>query len=83
MTNVKLRLGPVGGAVEVDGHDISAAARTVRVTAGADQATSVSVDLAVEVAEVDGQARVTVPAPVAEALVVLGWTPPDQDEEDR
>lgn len=64
---------------EVDGHDVSAAVRRVTVVMAANDINTVELDLVVfDGVEIDGKAKVALPAATRAALVALGWTPPER-----
>ncbi|MFD5251316.1 hypothetical protein ACFWM5_00535 [Streptomyces bobili] len=68
--------GPTG-TVAVDGTRLKGV-RNVAIRAGLDQDTgpTLTVELALDTALVDGQVVVQVPDDTAAALTALGWTPP-------
>lgn len=71
--------GPGKGTVTVSGTELHGV-RAVAVEAAAGEVTRLSVELALYEAEIDGEMVVTVPPKTAASLVVLGWTPPDEQE---
>lgn len=80
MASIKLGLGRQGwnSTIEVDGHDISAAARAFRLDADVHGIPQLVVDLVVlESSTVSGEATVVIPEATREALIALGWTPPE------
>lgn len=73
----KLNLHKVGGTVEIDGHDITKAVRSVTVSAAAGEPSVMTLEMAVwEAAEIDGEVTVEVPDAVRDALLKVGWTAP-------
>ena len=76
---VKIQLSSTGnGSVEVDGIDLSADTLGLSLHASARKRVSeLQLDLLLEVTEVEGEMVVTVPGGTKEALVALGWTPPE------
>lgn len=64
--------------VEVNGHDVSSAVRTVDLRFEAGNVPQVDLELAVvEVQEfASEEAELLIPSDVHDALVALGWTPP-------
>jgi hypothetical protein len=80
--NVKIQLDQLGsGTVEVDGTDLADALRGIKVSAEPGSPAQVTLNLGViELHSLDlEQAEIIVPGEVREALIVLGWTPPDYD----
>lgn len=80
MAKVQLRLDPTGhGSVVVDGVDISRGVQGLSLRSRIDHLTELTLDLAVfDVAELDVEgATILVPDGTRDALVALGWTPPD------
>jgi hypothetical protein len=62
--------------VEVDGQDVANGLRGYTLRSKAGHMPTLELDLRVFDTEVDGEARVVVPAGTREALIKLGWTPP-------
>ena len=81
MTTAKLHLSAHGAStddlVEIDGHNITKAVRNIVLIAGANELTTLHVDLVVrEDVTVTGEVTVTIPEQTRAALIALGWTPP-------
>ncbi|MFF6825036.1 hypothetical protein [Streptomyces longwoodensis] len=68
--------GPTG-TVAIDGTRLKGI-RNVTIRGGLDQdgPATLTIDLALDLAVVDGQVVAQVPEDTAAALVALGWTPP-------
>jgi hypothetical protein len=66
------------GRVSIDGHDISSAVRSLRFDGDAGMHPRVILDLHIhDVTTVSSDGtEVLIPDVTAEALIVLGWTPP-------
>jgi hypothetical protein len=71
--------GPGTGVIKIDGKDVSGNVVSGRVDFGVNQPTTLRLDLVDRGALVfEGDAEVTLPAWLTEALIDLGWTPPGQ-----
>lgn len=70
-----VHLGPGNGTVSVDGTRLKGL-RGVTIRAGADEVPTLTVELLLHSALIDGEYVVQVPEDTAAALVTLGWTPP-------
>lgn len=68
------------GTVTVDGHDLSRAVQRVSVNLAAGGTAEIELDLAVlEVTRLNVLgAQVVIPGDTRDALVKLGWTPPEE-----
>lgn len=81
--SVRISGDPWNPRVEVDGHDISAAVRSVTVRYERDCRAEVEIELladTVEIADLTSETTKTVlslPSDVEDALTTLGWTPPN------
>lgn len=72
---------PGHGKVTLDGYDASNATRGFTVRSSVNDVTTVELDLVVlHGADLDTDAMVLIPAPVAALLVEFGWTPPEGAE---
>ncbi len=70
----------VGTKVEVGGFDLTNAVRAVRIDSAVGQVTELYLDLVIlESTTFDGEVVVQLPDATHEALVKLGWTPPEGD----
>lgn len=67
-------------AIHVDGHDISRSVTGYRINHEAGQPPEIELALLTHTAEVDAQAVVVVPAATRDTLILLGWTPPEEDQ---
>lgn len=80
MADIRLHVTP-GGTTEqilVNGVDIADACVGYTLRAHVGEMPHLEVDMIVlHPAEVDGDAEVTVPPDTVEALIALGWTPPE------
>jgi hypothetical protein len=67
------------GRVSVDGHDISSAVRSLRFDGDAGAYPRVRLDLHIyDVTTVSStETELCIPESTAEALIALGWTPPE------
>jgi hypothetical protein len=70
-------LGP-GTTLEVNGHDITKTVRSMTLTAEAGNFVTAEIDVVVFDAEINGEATIQLPEATHDALMKLGWTPPDQ-----
>lgn len=80
--HVEIRTEGTRGQVLIDGHDIAKACTGLTFTADVDQPhPTLRLDLKlIDVTELgSAQAQVLLGDGVAEALKVLGWTPPEDD----
>lgn len=81
VTTLDARIGATSATVRVDGVDISHALTGLTITAGAGEGPTATLDLAIH--EESGHhvtatdVRLRVPDDTRDALVALGWTPPD------
>lgn len=83
MRHFELDARPGHGTVRVDGTDISSSITGVTVEARVNDVPRVTLDLRVfETARSDGQAEIIIPDPTRETLIALGWTPPEDNEDD-
>lgn len=65
-------------SLTVDGHDISKGVRSLALDIERGSLPMLSIDLAVfEVTDVEGPARLLIPDGTRDALVAMGWTPPE------
>ena len=82
--NIKIKLGELGfdSTIELDGTDLSHAVRRIDVSAQPGNLTQVTLDLGVvEVQRLDAEkADVLIPDDAKDALIALGWTPPQEAE---
>ncbi|MFI6443814.1 hypothetical protein [Kitasatospora sp. NPDC050543] len=76
---VRARLEPLTSVVTVDGRSLTGVRRATFV-AEVGCVPTLTVDLVLREAEVDGEVLLTVPQATAAALVALGWTPPPGQE---
>lgn len=76
---VRAQLDPFASVITVDGQPLAGVRRATFVTEVGHLPT-LTIDLSLRGAEVDGQMHVTVPPATAAALVALGWTPPPGQE---
>ena len=67
-----------GSQIVVDGVDITAGVRAFSLTAAAGDVPELNLDMAVVEVEVDGEVRVELTDGTREALLALGWTPPQE-----
>lgn len=67
----------VAGRVHVDGKDISGACIGVNLHLRSTHLAEAQLDLRIDRVDVDGITTVRVPQSTYEALVALGWTPPE------
>ena len=75
-------LGDPIGHIELDGHDITRAVQDVNLSLSCSQVPILELGLAVyETMRFDGEVDVLIPESVREALIQLGWTPPEHDPE--
>jgi hypothetical protein len=84
--NVKVTLDGAGnGAVEIDGHDLSRALRGFTLNVSADERPTIELDFCLSEVEItsmgDGERTVLVNIPdaVVHTLLMIGWTPPEND----
>jgi hypothetical protein len=70
-----VHLGPDNGTVNVDGTRLKGL-RGLTISAGADEVPTLTVELLLHSALIDGEYVVQVPEDSAAALIALGWTPP-------
>lgn len=81
--SVRISGSPWDPRVEVNGHDISAAVRAVTVRYERNCRAEVSVELLADTVELtnvaseDAKVVLSLPPDVADALITLGWTPPN------
>jgi hypothetical protein len=76
---VKLTTHPADAEIEVGGQRIEGAVRALAIDASAGGMPLISLELAVPAdIDVEGHARVSMPSPVRQALIALGWTPPPE-----
>lgn len=81
--HVEIRTDGMSGQVLIDGHDIAKSVTGLKFTTGIDQGVPMlSLDLMlIDVTTLcDAEAQVVLGYGVAEALKVLGWTPPKDSE---
>lgn len=74
--SARLVLTPDACVVEVDGTDLAAVARSVQIHAAAGERPRLLLDLPLHQITVEGETQVAVTERVAQALISLGWTPP-------
>lgn len=72
-----LVLRPGAAQIVIDGVNIANSVGAIDLHADARSVPQLKLDLALLDLLVNGEMQVTVPAHVAEALIVLGWTPPE------
>ena len=82
MSNLsRIRLVPTAGGrrdiVEVDGHDVTSGLRAYTLRSKVGHFPILELELGVFETEVRGEARVVITSGTREALVKLGWTPPE------
>lgn len=66
-----------GGTVEIDGTDVANSVRSLRLTAGVNEVTELTLDVHPrKAAEFDGDAFVRLQPEFEDFLTTLGWTPP-------
>lgn len=70
-----VHLGPGNDAVNVDGTRLKGV-RSLAIRAGVDEVPTLTVELLLHSALIDGEYLVQVPDDTAAALIALGWTPP-------
>lgn len=70
-----VHLTPGNGTVAVDGTRLQGI-RSVTITGAVDEVPTLTVELKLNTALVDGEYVVQVPEATAAALITLGWTPP-------
>lgn len=77
--NVEIRTEGTRGQVLIDGHDIANAVMGLSFSVDVDHFPTLSLDLRlVDVTEIgSAETQVLLGSGVAEALKVLGWTPPE------
>lgn len=75
---MKLTMNGGIGHLEIGGVDISAATRSVELRVKAGDLPEVMVDLSVIEVEIDGEAEFKVLPVTRDALIALGWTPPQE-----
>lgn len=67
------------GRVVLDGHDVTNGVRGFVLRAGVDCVTELELDVvAADGATFDGEVRLVIPESTRDALVALGWTPPEE-----
>lgn len=69
---------PGNGSIVVDGHDLSNITRGFTFTASVDEMPRLTVHLDLVDVIADGEVRCDVPPETREALIALGWTPPEE-----
>lgn len=75
---VRAHLKPLTSVITVDGVPLTGVRRATFVTEVGHLPT-LTLDLLLHEAEVDGETVVTVPPATAATLIALGWTPPGQE----
>jgi hypothetical protein len=68
-----------GTQIEVEGHRIEGGVRSLEISQQAGHPAQISLELGVfETVNVQGEVTIVMTAATREALIVLGWTPPDR-----
>lgn len=81
MQRLKLNLNAAGiGTIELDGQNIASGTVGFEIKSRPAHLTEVVVHVAVHELEFDGEARVVIPDATRDALIVLGWTPPERSD---
>jgi Pyruvate/2-oxoacid:ferredoxin oxidoreductase gamma subunit len=81
--SVRISGDPWNPRVEIDGHDISAAVRSVTVRYERNHRAEVSIELLADTVEIadlaseETKAVLSMPSDVEDALTTFGWTPPN------
>lgn len=66
------------GRIVLDGHDVSRGVRGFALRAEIGRVTELELELsAVDGATFDGEVRLVIPEGTREALIALGWAPPE------
>lgn len=73
---IHITMGAGQGRFEVGGHDLSTVTRAITLRFEAGGVPEITAELAVLDGDIDGEATVRIPAKTREALIALGWTPP-------
>ena len=78
ISNVRVTTKANGaGAVEIDGRDIAGSVRSVRISAGVHEMTTIELEiLPRKAAEYEGDAFVRLDPSFEDFLTALGWQPP-------
>lgn len=75
--------GPGRGQIKLNGEDISNFVVGYDVTAHAGEVNCVMLKVRIDELYVDGEARVVLPYGTEEILKSIGWTPPEEVNDDR
>jgi len=80
--HAKLNLTPGRTVIEVNGQPLTGVT-SITLHGAVREIPSLTVDLLLNEAEVDGEVVVTVPTKTADTLVALGWTAPAEPGQGR